>query len=117
MIFVQCFSEYEKIMEFNTKMACFGMGCALAGGMIGYLFSRRNMLFLNQSQEVEGVEIIIQKTYEALPHLDRRIDQYVFDNSLREPAALRELREMTLITFPGEPMIIDPVEAQLFQVT
>lgn len=95
----------------EVKYMALGATCTLCGLYIGFKVKER---FFGKKTSVP--DILIQKSYERHLHLDRTIDAYVVGNSLREPIALRELREMTLAKFPGEPLIIDPLEAQLFQV-
>ncbi len=44
--------------------------------------------------------------------LDEQIDDYLMNNSLREPDVLRRLREETIANNPHAPMAISPVEGQ-----
>lgn len=73
----------------------------LAGGIIGKLMNT------NEVAETTGTSNLKKS---------RLCDQYISDNSLREPAVLKELREHTVSNVQLSQMLTDPIESQFFRL-
>jgi len=85
-------------------------GIAVTSFLAGGLISK----FLGGGSKIEEptAKSSVKQNYKGV----RNADNYVSENSLREPAILKELREFTKANVPRALMLSDPVECQFFRM-